>query len=102
MANVQTYEGREFMSFKKQATVMIGNAVLGVFTCYLYLYFWIFVSMAAPIINLKAFLSLIISLTLFGVLNASLIGREQKMEWLYASFTYLGAIVLFVAIFWLF
>ncbi|MCD5322622.1 hypothetical protein LQ226_02610 [Pontibacillus sp. HN14] len=88
------------MSFKKQATVMSSNAVLGVFTCYLYLYFWIFLSMAAPIFNIKALLSLIISLTLFGVLNVLLIGRGQKREWLYAFLTYFGAIALFVGIFW--
>lgn len=87
------------MSFKKQALIMVGNAVIGLFTCYLYLYFWIAFSFGGPIMDEKALISLLLSLLLFGLFNAFIINDHKKAGWIYACSTFIGTIVLFVMIF---
>jgi len=87
------------MSFKRQALIMIGNAVIGLFTCYLYLYFWIAFSFGGSIISIEALVSLMISLVMFGLFNAFVINEHKKVGWIYASSTYLGTIALFILIF---
>jgi len=87
------------MSFKKQALIMVGNAVIGLFTCYLYLYFWIAFSFNGSIISVKAFVSLLISLLFFGLFNTFIINDHHKAGWIYATSTYVGTIALFVLIF---
>ncbi|KGP71383.1 hypothetical protein N782_19620 [Pontibacillus yanchengensis Y32] len=87
------------MSFKKQALIMTGNAVLGLISCYLYLYFWVAFSFGSSMITIEAALSMIIPLTLFGVFNAFVLSREERTEWIYAVSTYVGTILLFVIIF---
>ncbi|QHE52132.1 hypothetical protein [Pontibacillus sp. HMF3514] len=87
------------MSFKRQALIMVGNAVIGLFTCYLYLYFWIAFSFNGSIISIEALMSLLISLLVFGVFNALVIKEHKKVGWIYAATTYIGTIALFILIF---
>lgn len=78
---------------------MIGNAMIGLFTCYLYLYFWIAFSFGGSIISKEALVSLLISLLLFGLFNGFVINEHKKVGWIYAFSTYLGSIGLFILIF---
>lgn len=87
------------MSFKKQAILMITNAVLGLLTCYLYLYFWIMFSFVSTIFSMKALLGALIPLALFGLFNFFLIKNNKKQGWIYASITYVSTILLFIAVF---
>ncbi|WP_154657413.1 DUF6903 family protein [Pontibacillus marinus] len=87
------------MSFKRQALIMVGNALIGLFTCYLYLYFWIAFSFNGSIISIEALVSLLISLLVFGVFNALVVKEHKKVGWIYALTTYIGTIALFILIF---
>ncbi|MFC0524076.1 hypothetical protein ACFFGV_10935 [Pontibacillus salicampi] len=90
------------MTFKKQAAIMIGNAALGLITCYLYLFFWVSFSFSSSMLTMEALASTIIPLTIAGVYNALIIRKDEKMGWIYAVATYVGTIVLFMIIFVLF
>lgn len=78
---------------------MIGNAVLGLLTCYFYLYFWIMFSFASTIFSFKALIGVIVPLTLVGIFNGFIINDHYKQGWITGLATYVGTIVLFIVVF---
>ncbi|WP_153727405.1 hypothetical protein [Salinibacillus xinjiangensis] len=89
------------MKISKWAWLIIGNAALGLFTCYLYIYLWVLFEMgqSESILSWKASASFLIGIFIFGIWNYFMIRRHSKKYWGQGLFTYVGTILLFVLLF---
>ncbi|KGX93331.1 hypothetical protein N781_12545 [Pontibacillus halophilus JSM 076056 = DSM 19796] len=86
------------MSFKRQSIILAGNAVLGLLTCYLYLYFWLLFSFGESFLNVKAASSLIIAVVVMVAFNFVAIPKQSRY-WIQAIATFIGTIIVFILFF---
>ncbi|WP_343840974.1 hypothetical protein [Salinibacillus aidingensis] len=89
------------MKISKWAWLMIGNAALGLITCYLYILFWVAFSMGdtETILSWKASTSFLTGVLLFAVWNYFMIRNHDRKYWGHSAFTYLATILLFILLF---
>ncbi|MFD1018113.1 hypothetical protein [Thalassobacillus hwangdonensis] len=84
------------MNSRKHSLFVFINALLGLVTCFGFLYTWLAFAFMESLLSLPTVLSLLISVLLFIGWNVFMLRNERKKYWIQALFSYVATIGVFI------
>ncbi|RBW69850.1 hypothetical protein [Bacillus taeanensis] len=67
----------------RKTLFIVGNIVIGIFSFYLYMFFWLTVQFGEGA-SIHPWLSIPLDLLLFAIFNGIVLRRQKKQYWLYS------------------
>ncbi|MFG6118182.1 MULTISPECIES: hypothetical protein [Thalassobacillus] len=84
------------MKSRKHSMFILTNAILGLITCFGYLYVWFTYSFMESMWSWPPVLTLVAGVGVFFLWNKWLLRREKNRYWLQAVFSYGATILVFI------
>ncbi|MBM7552820.1 hypothetical protein [Thalassobacillus pellis] len=84
------------MKSRKHSLFIVVNAILGVASCFGYLYTWLTFSFMDSMLAFPPVIAFIVFLGVFYVWNKWMLRKERKKYWLQAVFSYIATILVFI------
>ncbi|MFG6115189.1 hypothetical protein ACGTN9_08360 [Halobacillus sp. MO56] len=84
------------MKSRKHSFFILSNAILGLITCFSYLYVWFTFAFMESMLSWQPLVTLGFAMVVFFLWNKWLLRRERRKYWLQAVFSYGATIVVFI------